>query len=75
MSTIGIGSTVQWTSQSAGTVRAKRGMVIEVVPAGVRPDVRGAGMARDHESYVVQVGGRRYWPRVNLLTDVTPRRP
>ena len=77
-----IGDTVEWTSQSAGTPRMKRGEVIEVVPAFTYPKPGGAmanpGSPRNHESYIVRAraihGGRlkgpyrRYWPLVKNLS-------
>ena len=71
-----IGDGVQWTSQANGSTRTKQGVVAEVVPAAHKPDrVRfsrlykhsGCGCARDHESYVVMVGNKPYWPRANVL--------
>lgn len=68
--------TVEWTSQSHGSHKTKRGRVVQIVSAGFLPDrvlfpelYRGAGigMARDHESYVVLVGSKPYWPRANKL--------
>jgi hypothetical protein len=67
---------VEWTSQSHGFRKTKRGRVAQVVSAGFLPDrvmfpelYRGAGigMARDHESYVVLVGSKPYWPRAKTL--------
>jgi len=73
-----IGDEVEWTSQSAGYKTTKRGVVVQIVPAGLRPDSeafpslhRRAGLQRDHDSYVVRVRGRGpYWPRVSLLEPV-----
>jgi hypothetical protein len=62
-----LGDKVAWTSQAAGSWRYKMGTVVEVVPPGAYPSVRGCGMPRDHESYVIKVGSRKYWPRVSLL--------
>lgn len=63
-----VGDTVEWTSQSAGFEKTKRGVIEAVVPACVRPDIcipegfrrskSGFGMRRDHESYLVRVHGR-----------------
>ena len=68
---------VQWTSQAQGSWIEKIGTVVEVVPAGKRPEKipsgSGWGFARKHLSYVVEVdqGGRRrpklYWPVASLL--------
>jgi hypothetical protein len=38
-----------------------------VSPKGERAKVYNPGAPRDHESYQVKVGSRRYWPRVKLL--------
>ncbi|MFK4705658.1 hypothetical protein ABIC83_002497 [Roseateles asaccharophilus] len=80
MTKFNLGQAVAWTSQSAGYVKEKSGVIEQVVPAGSKPDqVRfpslykgaGVGAARDHESYVVRVKGKGvYWPRVNQLKAV-----
>lgn len=71
-----VGDEVEWTSQSAGNRRTKRGTVIRVLPDGARPDRLSAnrfpGMARAHESYVVRANGKTYWPRVNQLRRANP---
>jgi len=75
------GQLVEWTSQSAGYTKVKAGAVAQVVPARSMPSrdrfpalYKGAGVGsyRDHESYVVLVGTRAYWPRVNGLSSRTP---
>lgn len=67
------GDIVEWTSQAGGFTKTKRGMIVEVVAAGNLPSRErftslhkgwGVGMPRDHESYVVKVGNKPYWPRV-----------
>lgn len=79
MSKFQIDDWVEWTSSSGGFTKTKRGQIVEVVPAGSRPDgnrVRGAGWYRRHESYVVMVRTsprrkpRYYWPVVSLLKAV-----
>lgn len=71
-----IGNRVQWSSQAHGSHKTKEGVVVAVVPAGQLPDRTrfyklhrgsGVGMPRDHESYVVEVGRKPYWPRANKL--------
>lgn len=76
-----IGDYVTWTSQSAGTTKTKAGPVVAIVPAGANPDAVIAcdlwadhyvwagsyGLPRNHESYLVAVRGKLYWPRVSLL--------
>lgn len=78
-----LGDTVIWTSQAQGYVKRKIGVIVDVVPAGKRPDREkflalyrgpGVGMPRDHESYVVRCRpkdnngrGGLYWPRANQL--------
>jgi len=75
-----IGSLVSWKSQSQGAWKKKEGRITYIVPAGEMPPVviRGAwdpatGKAqcfrRNHESYVVTVGKRDYWPRVSALNE------
>jgi hypothetical protein len=71
------GDEVQWTSQSAGSTTTKIGHIVQVIPPGTRPSLKGAGMQRDHESYLVRakVEGssrfRMYWPKVRYLSLVT----
>jgi hypothetical protein len=71
-----INDIVTWTSQANGCWKQKVGIVAQVVAAGQLPDRdqfrtlytgAGVGMARGHESYVVKVGSRIYWPRVSAL--------
>jgi hypothetical protein len=63
-----IDDVVEWVSQSAGVAKKKRGKVVRILGAGDRPDgVRNPGLPRDHVSYIVKVGSRRYWPRVSQL--------
>ena len=73
------GNFVTWTSQAGGITRTKLGEVVEVVPPRTKPNaVRGSGMSREHESYVVKASvidgkphqlrrTKRYWPKVELL--------
>ena len=72
------GDTVEWSSQAQGSTTTKRGVVAEVVKAGSRPDRTlfptlykhsGCGWGRDHESYVVMVGKKPYWPRAAALRN------
>jgi hypothetical protein len=73
-----IGDRVEWTSQGGGISRKKVGEIVQIVPALERPDIKGWGNIRGHESYVVRVKGKgRYWPRVSQLrldTSVEARR-
>ena len=69
------GDKVKWTSQSLGCVKTKKGVISAVVPAGERgtdygykPNGGLAGYSRNHESYVVQVGNKTYWPRTSQLS-------
>lgn len=73
-----VGDRVIWTSQSQGFTTTKTGIIVAVVPGGVDPiKVVPAGMkimplhgvARNYESYLVQVGGSKtlYWPLVKNL--------
>lgn len=73
------GDRVSWQSQSQGYHKVKEGVIVAVIPAGCRPsDVvfpslykgAGPGYGRDHESYVVKVGSRFYWPRAKALREV-----
>ena len=73
------GDDVYWKSQSYGTPKIKRGKVVAVVPERVHPEVcipeglqlKRPGNARDHESYLVQVGKsiNLYWPLVKYLRN------
>lgn len=71
-----VGTEVEWRSQAQGSCKTKRGTIIEVIPASKRPDTQiyphllGAGWGRKHESYVVLVGRRHYWPVVSKLQKV-----
>lgn len=68
-----VGDKVAWTSQAAGQSRTKIGVVIEVVPRGHRPKLKGIGLRRNCESYLVkahkegETSERKYWPRVSKL--------
>jgi hypothetical protein len=82
MSDMQLDDRVEWTSQSAGYVRTKVGVVVGLVPVGHLPDRErfpslyrsvGVGMPRDHISYVVKVPGRGvYWPVAKKLRKVQP---
>jgi hypothetical protein len=80
-----VGDEVQWTSQSQGYARPKKGIVAEVIAPGQRPDRdlypslykgAGCGLSRKSVSYVINVtriNGRvpkYYWPRANLLREL-----
>jgi len=67
-----VGSKVTWKSQSRGYYTIKEGTIIAVVPAGewatkygYKPNGGPPGVPRNHETYVVQVGNRTYWPMVS----------
>jgi hypothetical protein len=65
-----VGDEVEWTSQSGGHVKTKRGKVFEVVPPSNRPvtSYKSFGSPRRHVSYTVRVpGGKLYWPLVKGL--------
>jgi hypothetical protein len=69
--TFKVGDMVEWESQAGSYWKRKRGQVWEIVPPVARPNVRGVGFGRDHESYVVWVPGTgKYWPRVSHLKPV-----
>jgi hypothetical protein len=81
---IKVGDKVEWTSQSGGITRTKRGVIVEVVPPRSNPrmTITGAGMWRDHVSYAVRASvidgseaqkkrTKLYWPRVGSLRLVT----
>jgi hypothetical protein len=70
-----IGDRVSWTSQANGRSVPKQGAIYEIVAPGAAPTgIKGAGMPRDHESYVVkafkETDRKRtalYWPLVHKL--------
>ena len=64
-----LGDTVEWTSQSQGYTKTKRGVIIEVVPPNTTPHnkIPLMGMSRNHESYIVKVKSKLYCARVKLL--------
>jgi hypothetical protein len=65
------GEEVRWRSQAGGSWKQKQGLVIQVIDAGSRPSphvLKGCGWQRDHESYIVRVDGKNYWPRVTALS-------
>ena len=68
------GQKVYWDSQSGGHYTSKDGVIRHVLSAysfpttyGYRPNGGPVGMPRNHESYLVLVGKRLYWPRVSKL--------
>ncbi len=71
-----VGDKVRWVSEAIGSAREKRGVVCAVVPAGslgvnyapieLRRAFEG-WTRRSHESYIVNVDGVAYWPRVKWL--------
>jgi hypothetical protein len=71
-----VGDEVSWVSQAGGHSKRKAGRVVQVVPPKAMPckkfadALRSSGLPRKEESYVVQVGKKLYWPRVNLLSLV-----
>jgi hypothetical protein len=70
-----IGDQVSWASQANGRTVVKKGAIYEIVAPGADPTgIKGAGMPRDHESYVVkafkETDRKRtalYWPIVSKL--------
>lgn len=75
-----VGNVVEWTSQAAGRPTTKRGEIVAIVPAGesclrhvpkgLRTQRLGGGFPRNHDSYIVNVNGQAYWPRVSHLAFV-----
>jgi hypothetical protein len=63
-----IGDQVTWKSQAGGFWKEKTGTIVEIVPPKQIPKLKGVGlMGRGLESYVVQVGNKKYWPVVSTL--------
>lgn len=70
---------VTWGGKTSPHINEKTGPVIQVVPPGQDvywdslPEgerygqLLAEGMARNHESYLVRVGTKVYWPRVSQL--------
>ena len=55
-----LGDKVTWTSQSAGIVRTKIGIVVDVVPPhATPPKIKNPGKPREHESYVIRASAQR----------------
>lgn len=77
-----LGDVVQWTSQSQGCKKTKRGKIVQIVPAGKSPKLEGefanlnifgggfGQCGRPRESYLVAVGIVAYWPHVKNLVKV-----
>lgn len=73
---------VKWASQAGGHTKIKMGAVIAVLPPGTNvvdylrannlPMIRKPGKPRQTFSYLVQVGKKIYWPKVNGLTTHVP---
>jgi len=71
-----IGDKVTWKSQAGGHWLEKTGVIVAVVAAGTAPVIPGgyshrkdisSGRSRNHESYLVAVGSRLYWPVAGCL--------
>lgn len=71
-----VGDMVTWRSQSQGSWTQKTGVVAAIIPSHSRPDATlwprlfssdGPGGARRHQSYIVLVDKRPYWPIVTKL--------
>jgi len=76
-----IGDKVVWESQGQGFTRQKVGEIVAVIPPRRNPNFHipegkwsfgggSFGLPRNHESYLVAVGNRLYWPRVASLRKV-----
>jgi hypothetical protein len=76
-----VGTQVRWTSQAGGYRKTKVGIIVDVIPAfdyltDYLPDEileqLGRGhLPRTHESYIVRVGNKYYWPRVKNLEVIS----
>jgi len=64
-----VGDKVKWSSQAQGKWKTKEGVVTRIVPTGKLANLKPSNtcLPRDHESYVVKVGKKLYWPRVAAL--------
>lgn len=75
------GDRVRWSSQAGGVEKTKEGEVVYVlgegknigrsVPVEMFPHGTALYSARRHESYVVKVGSKFYWPLVKYLVKVS----
>ena len=74
-----VGDRVKWTSQSRGNITTKHGVIVEIVPSGLRIDHAEKSdlfrhdplTIRYHESYIVCVGNKYYyWPLVKNLVQI-----
>ena len=73
-----IGNKVVWKSAARGTWKTKEGFIIDIVKPGQEPDKKYwphlfgkySATTRAHESYIVKVGNRHYWPIVSKLEKV-----
>jgi hypothetical protein len=66
------GDSVTWRSQSQGYWKIKEGIIEKIIPAGDNPKTYGyiskdSGLLRNHESYLVKVRNKLYWPIVSRL--------
>lgn len=59
---VAVGDRVEWDSTAGGLWYRKTGTVVEIVPAGCRPQEMRSTVVRDQESYVVRSGGLVWWP-------------
>ena len=57
-----VGDEVTWVSQAAGTWKKKTGKIVEVVKPRSRPATISHSGGHKHTTYVVDVGGKVYWP-------------
>ncbi len=71
------GDVVHWTSQSGGYTKTKCGVISCAIAAGARPGapegVKKPGSSRKALSYVVRVGEKYYWPKVEYLKPGKPQ--
>lgn len=76
-----IGDQVVWESQGRGFTRQKVGEIVAVIPPRRNPNFHipegkwslgggSFGLPRNHESYLVAVESRLYWPKVKHLRKI-----
>lgn len=76
MKTIKKGTKVKWRSHANGIFKTKKGTICAIVRAGAKPPkavigkLKTSGTPRKGVSYVVDVAGKFYWPRVGQLQTV-----
>lgn len=73
MTSFKVGTAVKWTSGAGGYNKTKKGTVVGVIAKGKKPPtkkfptLRANGTGRNSTSFIIEAGGKFYWPHVSLL--------